>query len=58
MKPFTVEQARLFAQALTDAADQAEAEGREHLYEGDLVVFAKLDDDARATLQAAIDKAA
>lgn len=56
MKPFTVVQARLFAQALNDAANQAEAEGREHLYEDDLIVFARLDDDARATLQAAIDK--
>lgn len=56
MAPFTVEQARLFAQALTDAADQAEAEGRDHLFEGDLVMFAKVDDDARAALQAAIDK--
>jgi len=57
MSPFTVEQARLFAQALNDAADQAEAEGRDHLLENDLAAFSRVDDEARAVLQAAIDKA-
>lgn len=52
----TPEQARALAQALNDAADQAEAEGRD-LVEADLGRFAKLDDIARETLAAAIETA-
>ena len=50
------EQARILAQALLDAADQAEAEGRD-LYESDLDRFAKLSDTAMDTLTAAIETA-
>lgn len=50
------EQARILAQALLDAAEQAEAEGRD-LVEADLDRFTKLSDDAMDTLTAAIDTA-
>jgi hypothetical protein len=52
----TPEQARALAQQLNDAADQAEAEGRD-LVEADLDRFATLDDVARETLAAAIESA-
>jgi membrane peptidoglycan carboxypeptidase len=47
--------ARQYAQALLDACEQAEAEGRDALNKDDISVFSKLDDEARADLQAAID---
>lgn len=53
----TPEQARLFAQSLLAAADRAEAEGRDRLLETDLDIFATAADEARAELQAAIDRA-
>lgn len=49
----TPEQARLFAEALLAAADQAELEGR-NLLEQDLDHFAAMDDRARAEFAAAI----
>lgn len=52
----TPEQARLFAEALLAAADQAEMEGRD-LVASDLNHFASLDDAARAGLAAAIARA-
>lgn len=52
----TIEQARLFAQNLLDAANQAEAEGRDRLLESDLSVFSSADDAAREILQAAIER--
>lgn len=52
----TIEQARLFAQSLLAAADQAEAEGRDRLLESDLAVFSGADDEAREMLQAAIER--
>lgn len=52
----TVEQARLFAQNLLDAANQAEAEGRDTLLESDLSVFSGADDKAREMLQIAIER--
>lgn len=51
-----VEQARLFAQNLLDAANKAEAEGRDTLLESDLSVFAGGDDKAREILQLAIEQ--
>lgn len=52
-----LDQARAFAQSLMTAADRAEAEGRDHLTEADLQLFAAADDAARAELAAAIAKA-
>lgn len=52
----TPEQARALAVALNEAADQAEAEGRD-LIEADLDRFARIDDAARQTLAAAIEAA-
>lgn len=53
----TIDQARIFAQALNNAADAAEAAGRERLLESDLDIFAEADDEARKVLQAAIERA-
>lgn len=46
----TPEQARIFAAALSAAADKADAEGRSYIAEQDLDLFAAADDAARAEL--------
>ena len=49
--------ARLFALGLIEAADRAEADGRDTLDAADLGQFAVADDAARAELVAAIEAA-
>lgn len=51
-----IEVARAYAQALLNAANKAEAEGRAELLKSDIDEFTALDDAARADLQAAIDR--
>ncbi|MBI4997853.1 MAG: hypothetical protein HZC22_13365 [Rhodocyclales bacterium] len=49
-----IETARQFAAQLNAAADAAEAEGRDHLTEADLDLFAKAAEEGRAELAKAI----
>lgn len=49
-----IQAARLFAQSILIACEQAEAEGRDQLTKSDIDTFSGFDDEAREELAAAI----